>query len=98
MGDGEKQNGFVTNIPDDHAPSGSPARRWLHHPKNMAGGPLRISFLQGIGRQARTDVSGKGYRELSVWAKGVPNKDGRYPVIQFKAGGGSDPSKVPRLI
>lgn len=39
------------------------------------------------------DLSGKGYRELSIWARSVADSTGQFPTEQFKAGGGTDPSK-----
>lgn len=94
MGDGEEQGGFVTDIVDDHPPSGPPARRWVYHPKGAGWGAVAYQFPPGNwGDKPGRDLGGKGYQEVCVWAKGIPDKAGRYPVVQFKAGGGSDPSK-----
>jgi hypothetical protein len=94
MGDGEKQNGFATEISDDNPHAGPNSRRWVYHPKGVGWGAVAFQFPPGNwGDDAGRNLSGRGYRELSVWARGLPDKGGRYPVIQFKAGGGTDPSK-----
>ncbi len=44
------------------------------------------------GEKEGRNLSGKGFTELSIWARGLPDKKDRFPVIQFKAGGGTSPT------
>jgi hypothetical protein len=95
MGDGEKKNGFSTEISDETPNANAPSsRKWVYRPQGAGWGGVAYQFPAGNwGDKEGRNLSGKGYRELSVWARGVPDKNGRFPVVQFKAGGGSDPAK-----
>jgi len=96
MGDGE-HNGFrldAMNTDNPHSPPHS--QRWEYRPPPGGAGWGGVAYqfpANNWGDQDGRDLSGHGYRELSVWARGVADKDGRFPVIQFKAGGGTDPAK-----
>ena len=66
----------------------------VDRPQGVGWGGVAYQYPPGNwGDKEGRDLSGKGYQELSVWARGVPDKAGRYPVIQFPVGGVSDPSK-----
>lgn len=94
MGDGEKRGAFATILSQEDPHRGATSQRWTYHPQGAGWGAVAYQYPAGNwGDKEGRDLSGKGYRELSVWARGLPDKKGHYPVIQFKAGGGSDPSK-----
>jgi hypothetical protein len=94
MGDGEKRNGFSTEISEDNPHTAPNSRKWVYRPQGAGWGAVAYQYPAGNwGDKEGRNLGGRGYRELSVWARGVPDRNGRYPVIQFKAGGGSDPSK-----
>jgi hypothetical protein len=45
------------------------------------------------GDQKGKDLGGLGFTTLSVWGRGMPDREGRYPTIQFKAGDNTAPAK-----
>ena len=95
MGDGAK-SGFTTEISDDAPPNARGSRRWKYQPVKRGTGWAAVAYQyppNNWGDKEGRNLSGKGFTEVSVWARGVSDKDGHYPVIQFKAGGGADPSK-----
>jgi hypothetical protein len=97
MGEGENPKTpalkFLTSA---DAPVGArSSRRWTYTPLKGGAGWVAVAYQypeRNWGAKPGRDLSGKGYRELSVWARGVLDKRGNYPKIQFKAGGNTDPS------
>lgn len=44
------------------------------------------------GDQPGKDWKNRGFTEVSIRARGVPDRRGRLPIVQFKAGGNTNPS------
>lgn len=57
---------------------------WQHLP---GGAKLNFGDYPGL------NLNGRGYRQVSVWARGLRDKNGLLPKVQFKAGGHTDPAK-----
>ena len=101
MGDGERQNGFKVQPTSDEKPHSPPfCQKWEYRPVPSSGGGLGWGAVGWAfpannwgDRPGKSGLAGKGYSELSFWVRGVPDKSGRFPVIQFKTGGNTDPSK-----
>ena len=96
MGDAT-QEAIQTEVSDDGPLGARSSRRWVFKPiKTGAKGWTAVAYQYPPGNwgdKEGRDLTGSGFKELSVWARGVRDKYGRYPVIQFKAGGGTDPTK-----
>jgi hypothetical protein len=96
MGDGIRNglrltsaNGGRTNPP--HA-----VERWEYLPVPNGDGWAAIVYQfpeNNWGDKDGKNLAAAAYRELSFWARGEADSNGRYPTVQFKAGGGSMPSK-----
>lgn len=101
MGDGERQNGFKVQPTSDEKPHSPPfCQRWEYRPVSSSGGGVGWGAVGWAfpannwgDRPGKTGLAGKGYSELSFWVRGLPDKSGHFPVIQFKTGGNTDPSK-----
>lgn len=97
MGDATR-NGLRTDVSTDAPPNARSSRRWIYQPpvdvkKREGWAAVAYQFpAQNWGDKPGQDLHGKSFTELSVWARGVPDKAGRYPMIQFKAGGATNPS------
>lgn len=88
--------GLRTETSTDAPPGARGSRRWIWTPAKAGAGWVAVAFQypdKNWGDRPGRDLSGKGYQELSVWARGVADKAGRLPRIQFKSGGGTDPAK-----
>lgn len=96
MGDAEEGEKYL-QVQDvgDRTPSGQTVSKWSFRP----GGKekwLAVGWQFGKcnwGDQKGKDLSGKGYKRVSFWVKGVPDTEQKLPMIQFKAGGNADPTK-----
>lgn len=96
MGDAEEGETYL-RVQDgsDHTPSGAAASRWSFRPGGKKGW-LAVGWQLGDcnwGDDKGVDLRGRGLRRVTVWAKGVPDSENNLPVIQFKAGGNTDPQK-----
>lgn len=88
--------GLRTESGSDAPPGARGSRRWIWMPAKFGAGWVGVAYQypdRNWGDRPGRDLSGKGYQELSVWARGEPDKSGRLPVIQFKSGGATDPAK-----
>jgi len=65
-------------------PVGWAAIAWQYLP-----GTAKLNF----GEYPGLNLQGRGYRQVSVWARGLRDKNGLLPRVQFKAGGHTDPAK-----
>jgi hypothetical protein len=43
------------------------------------------------GQRPGANLSSGGFRSLRIYAKGLPNNSGAFPIVQFKSGGNVDP-------
>lgn len=107
MGDGAEpaaqpggQRSLQSEASDDVPPNASArsSRRWIYRPikGRNAKGWVGVAFqypADNWGDKPGRNLAEAGYKELSIWARGVRDRNGRFPIIQFKAGGGTDPSK-----
>jgi hypothetical protein len=96
MGDGEHNGLRLEAMSEDNPHSPPFCQRWEYLPVTNGDGWAAAAYqfpANNWGDKDGRDLSGKGYRELSVWARGIADSAGNYPVVQFKAGGGADPSK-----
>jgi hypothetical protein len=101
MGDGEKRDGFKVQMLCEEQPHSSPyCQRWEYHPIPLSKGGYGWGAVawqfpaNNWGDKPGRDLSDRGFREVSVWARGVPDSESHFPVVQFKAGGNTDPSKA----
>lgn len=71
-------------------------QKWSYRPDPRGEGWAAVAWQ--YGEQNWGDKPGKNwsknrFTQVSVWARGVPDRRGALPRVQFKAGGGSDPTK-----
>jgi hypothetical protein len=96
MGDGEDGETYLrVQDSSDLTPSGAPSRKWSFRPGGKKGW-LAVGWQFGDcnwGDAKGVDLKSRGFKRVTVWAKGVPDSEKRFPVIQFKAGGNADPQK-----
>jgi hypothetical protein len=96
MGDGEKGTLHVNVDPQstDQPHKGKACQKWTYRPGSVGWTAVAWQFPENNwGDKEGKDFRNKGFTRLSVWARGVPDREGNYPVIQFKAGGNTDPTK-----
>lgn len=95
MGDGERGNYVKLDPAHRDRPHSPPAAyRLVYRPGPV--GWMAINWQYPPNNWG--DLPGKnlqrGFRELSVWARADPDpRTGAFPMVQFKAGGGTDPAK-----
>lgn len=96
MGDGEEGDKYL-RIEDGGGatPTGAASSKWSFRP----GGKkqwLAVGWQFGDcnwGDSKGLDLSNRGFKRVTVWAKGVPDSENRFPVLQFKAGANTAPQK-----
>jgi hypothetical protein len=96
MGDGERSTVHVQVQPmDPSQPHSEPyCQKWSYRPGSKGWAAVAWQYPENNwGDKPGKNLSGKGYTRVSVWARGLPDAQGRYPVVQFKAGGNTDPTK-----
>ncbi|MCX6621792.1 MAG: hypothetical protein NTY38_12100 [Acidobacteria bacterium] len=72
------------------------SEKWSYRPDPKGEGWVAVAWQYGDqnwGDKPGKDWSKNGFKQVSVWARGVPDRRGALPRVQFKAGGGSDPAK-----
>ncbi len=96
MGDAaEPGHKYVTLAVDRGSPHSSPASDRISYSPGGPAGWAAVAWQypeNNWGDRAGKDLRGGGYREVSIWAKGVPDRRGNLPVVQFKAGGATNPT------
>jgi hypothetical protein len=97
MGDAEPAHGRLlrTEISADAPPGVRASQRWIYSVRRAANsvGWAAVAWQypeSNWGRQPGKDLSELGITEISFWAKGVADRNGRYPIVQFKSGGQSN--------
>jgi hypothetical protein len=99
MGDGaETKHGDIplvtVDVSRDHPHSQPTCWKITYHPGTVGWAAIAWQYPEGNwGDRPGKDLSGRGYRRVSVWARGIRDLSGNLPRVQFKAGGGTDPSK-----
>jgi hypothetical protein len=71
-------------------------QQWIYRPRKGGDGWAAVAWQypeNNWGDKPGRDWSKRGFTQVSVWARGVPDSHGNLPKVQFKAGGGSDPAK-----
>lgn len=97
MGDGEEGERYlrVQNI-KEQTQFGSGYTKWSFRPGGKKGW-LAVGWQLGdcnFGDSKGLDLKARGFKRVSIWAKGVPDTaTNNLPVIQFKAGGNTAPTK-----
>ncbi len=96
MGDGEEGKTYLrVEDTNDRTPSEASTSKWSFRPGGKKGW-LAVGWQLGDcnwGDAKGADLRNRGFKRVTVWAKGVPDNENRLPVIQFKAGGNADPAK-----
>ena len=81
----------------DHPHTPPRCQKWSYLPSPGGGGGWAAIAWQypenNWGDKPGRDWSGRGFRQVSVWARGVRDSSGVLPKLQFKAGGGTAPGK-----
>ena len=96
MGDGENGKTFVNVDPrsKDQAHRGSFCQKWTYKPGSKGWAAVAWQFPENNwGDKPGKNLSQKNFKKVTFWARGLPDKDGHQPSVQFKAGGNSDPTK-----
>lgn len=95
MGDGEAGRKYLSpilNSPDDlnrHQNS----QKWRYTPGPARWVAVGYQFpANNWGTRSGKNWSTRNFKEITFWARGVPT-DGSLPMVEFKAGNGTDPSK-----
>jgi hypothetical protein len=82
----------------DHPHSPPKCQQWSYKPSPRGGAGWAAVAWQfpenNWGDRPGKDWSGRGFRQVSVWARGVRDGVGTLPKLQFKAGGGTAPGKL----
>jgi hypothetical protein len=71
-------------------------QQWSYRPRLGKAGWTAMAWQfpeQNWGDKPGKDWSKKGFSRVTVWARGVRDRRGNLPKVQFKAGGGSNPAK-----
>ena len=71
-------------------------QQWSYRPRLGSMGWAAVAWQfpeNNWGDKPGKDWSKRGFSKLTLWARGVKDRQGNLPKIQFKAGGGTDPSK-----
>jgi hypothetical protein len=94
MGDAEKGTSQLQvqpmNTENPHSPPH--CQRWTYNPGSIGWAAVAWQFPENNwGDLPGKNLSARDYKFVSVYARGVPDKKGRFPVIQFKAGGHTSP-------
>lgn len=96
MGDGAEvgQKSVTMTIDRERPRSGPTSHRVGYQPGGRAGwAAIAWQYPENNwGGQPGKDLRAGGYREVSVWARGLPDRRGNFPMVQFKAGGATDPT------
>lgn len=77
-----------------HSPPYS--QRWTYKPKLGHAGWAAVAWQYPEGNwgdRPGRDWSKRGFNQVSVWARGIRDRQGQLPRVQFKAGGGTGPTK-----
>lgn len=96
MGDGEEGERYlrVQNV-NEKTQFGSSYSKWSFRPGGKKGW-LAVGWQLGDcnwGDSKGLDLKARGFKRVSIWAKGLPDSENKLPVIQFKAGGNTAPTK-----
>jgi hypothetical protein len=84
----------LLNTVNPHSPPY--CEQWTYKPKLGRAGWAAVAwqFPEGNwGDKPGKDWSKRGFGQASVWARGTKDRQGKLPKVQFKAGGGTDPTK-----
>ena len=79
---------------DPHSPPY--CQQWSYKPKLGQKGWTGVAWQfpeNNWGDKPGKDWSKRGFSKVTVWARGVKDRHGNLPKVQFKAGGASDPTK-----
>jgi hypothetical protein len=79
---------------DPHTPPY--CQQWSYRPKFGQKGWAAVAWQfpeNNWGDKPAKDWSKRGFSKVTVWARGIKDRHGNLPKVQFKAGGGSDPTK-----
>lgn len=71
-------------------------QQWSYRPRSGNHGWAAVAWQfpeNNWGDKPGKDWSKRGFRTVVVWARGVRDRYGKLPKVQFKAGGGTDPAK-----
>jgi hypothetical protein len=81
----------------DHPHTPPHCQKWTYLPKgNKAPTWAAVAWQypeNNWGDRPGKNLNGSGYRQVSVWARGVRDSAGVLPKVQFKAGGATAPGK-----
>jgi hypothetical protein len=70
-------------------------QQWSYRPRlgRVGWAAVAWQFPEGNwGNKPGKDWSKRGFSKVTVWARGIKDRQGKLPKVQFKAGGGSDPA------
>lgn len=85
------------DIASKERPHSAPyCQKWSFSPKAGGAGWAAVAWQypeNNWGSQSGKDFTGRGFREVSVWARGVKDQFGNFPKVQFKAGGATNPAE-----
>ncbi len=106
MGDGaanvaKAKNAIQVEPLSTDDPHSSPyCQRWTYRPKLGHDGWAAVAWQypeKNWGEKPGKDWSKRGFTRVTVWARGVKDRSGTLPKVQFKAGGNTnpDPTKYP---
>jgi hypothetical protein len=101
MGEAEEEGQHALSVELGEQRPDSPKSRsqqWTYRPRTGAQKQF-ASVAWQCGENNYGEISGKNWSELplskvTVWARGKPNGHGRFPKLQFKAGGNTNPDRA----
>lgn len=97
MGDAAEKGSVEVDPRSTEKPHSPPScQRWTYIPKPSGAGWAAIAWQfseNNWGDTPGKDWSKRGFTQVTVWARGVRDRHGKLPIVQFKAGGGTDPTK-----
>jgi hypothetical protein len=68
--------------------------RFEYRPGPVGWAAIAWQFPEGnFGDNPGKNLSNRGFRQVSIWARAIPDRRGDLPKVQFKAGGTTDPNK-----
>jgi hypothetical protein len=95
MGDAERPGPLTLDAASRERPhSGPTCYKLVYRPAGKGWAAVAWQYPENNwGDLQGKDLAGLGITALSLWARGVPDGEGRYPTVQFKAGGNTSSAR-----